>query len=576
MKKFRVACRIAALCGFALFAGTGIAWAQVGAGQIAPPSSPIERAVPERQPQAVSPLIVAPSTPTPAEVGPVVSVHAVEVEGATVYPPASLARFYRGIVDRPLPVGEISAILERIQTKYREDGYFLTLVRGAIEPANGASTLRIRVIEGFIASVKIDGDIGPAGVQVYRFLERLTRKRPTNIKDVERALLLSEDVPGVSVRAVLRPGSGDPGAVDLIAQVGRKPFSGLVQYDNRASLFAGPNELLVGAYANSFTSIGERSEVIIYDTPFNEEQVFGQAAVEGFVGGSGLKLRGYAGYGPSVPGGPLATIDYHSRLLLTGLAASYPIERSRLLTLSVSGAFDVSQSEVDVLGASGALQRQSNDYLRIVRIGETLNFQDDTAGLGRTGANLVALTLHKGLIGLGSSHTNDPLTPRIGSRVDFLKLSGEITRVQDLFDIYDYRFALKLSIGGQYTSDVLPPIEKYFLGGTRYGRGFFSGEVTGDRAIGTTSELQVNHTIVWPRPIGLQYYLFYDTGRTWDLAPGDINQHLASTGVGVRAQVTSQISLEVEDVERFTRRPTGQNVNPEGANVIFVGVTANF
>src|SRR5579863_2148583 len=203
MTEFGAACRIAALCGFALFAAIGNAWAQVGAGQIAPPSSPIERAVPERQPQAVSPLIVAPSTPAPAEEGPVVTIHAVEIEGATVYPPANLTKFYGGIVDRPLPVGEISAILERIQTKYREDGYFLTLVRGAIEPANGTSTLRIRVIEGFIASVKIDGDIGPAGVQVYRFLERLTRKRPTNIKDVERALLLSEDVPGVSVRAVL-------------------------------------------------------------------------------------------------------------------------------------------------------------------------------------------------------------------------------------------------------------------------------------------------------------------------------------------------------------------------------------
>jgi hemolysin activation/secretion protein len=550
--------------------------AQLGAGQIAPPSSPIERAIPERQPQAAPPLQITPAPELPAEESHrIVTIHAVDIDGATVYATTDLAAFYSGIIDRPIEMGEVAGVVERIQAKYRGDGYFLTVVRGTIEPANNTVTLRIRVVEGFISSVKLDGDIGPAGVQVYRFLEKLTNTRPANIRDVERGLLLAQDVPGVSVRAVLRPGTGEPGAVDLIAQVGRKPFDAFLQFDNRASPFAGPGELLLGAYANSFTSIGERTEVIIYDTPFNDQQVFGQAAVEGFVGSSGLKLRGYVGYGSSNPGGGLASVGFAGRLLLAGISASYPLIRTRPLSLSLTAAFDIEQSEIDTQTA-GVTSRQSNSDLRVIRLGESLTFQDDSGGLGLTGANLVAFTAHQGIEGLGSTRNNDPLAPRTGNRNDFRKFSGEITRVQDLFQVSDFLFALKLSAGGQYTDDILPPTEKYFAGGTRFGRGFFSGEVTGDRALGTTIELQVNTAVEVPWHIGLQPYVYYDNGLTWDLDNGRASHRVESTGIGLRAAPTPQVSAEVELSHRFTRQPTGANVSREGANVLFVGATARY
>src|SRR5260221_3843640 len=268
-----------------------------GATPVAPlRTPPMERAVPEPQPRAVPPLLQRP-TPAAPEVpsGPPVTIQAVEIQGATAYKPDEIEPYYSGIVGKSVPLGQISTVLQQIQTKYRNDGYVLTVVRGTVEPVDGRSTLRIRVVEGFISDVKIDGDIGPAGILVYNFLNKLTSIRPVNIADIERALLLAQDVPGVSVRAVLRPGTGEARAVELIGQVGRKPFGGFVQYDNRGPPFAGPHELLVGAQANSFTSAGERTEIILYDTPFNKEQMFGQAGIEGFVGASRLKLRAYGG-----------------------------------------------------------------------------------------------------------------------------------------------------------------------------------------------------------------------------------------------------------------------------------------
>jgi hemolysin activation/secretion protein len=561
-----------ALAGILLPAFAGGAWAQVGGGLVAPPTSPIERAVPETQPRPVPPLLPTPAPGAPeVPSGPPVTIRSVEIEGATAYPKEKLAPFYEGLVGQSVPLSRVSTVLQEIQNKYRNDGYVLTVVRGSIEPAGGQALLRIRVVEGFISDVKIDGDIGPAGVLVYNFLDKLTTIRPVNIADIERALLLAQDVPGVSVRAVLRPGTGEPGAVELIGQVGRKPFDAFLQYDNRASTFAGPNELLVGAYANSFTSVGERTEVLFYDTPFTREQLFGQAAIEGFIGSSGLKLRVYAGYGPSHPGGVLAEEGFHSRLLLTGAAASYPLIRTRPISLALTLAFDVARSEIDTTGGAPEVTD-----LRIIRLGETLDAQDETFGTGLIAANTVAFTLHQGIDGLGASN-GDPTPQRASSKVDFFKITGELTRVQNLFGFGAANtVALKLSAGGQWTNDILPPTEQYFLGGTKYGRGFFSGEVIGDRALGTTAELQLNTASEWPIHVGLQPYVFYDRGWAWNLAPGDLNPKIESAGLGIRLFITPRISLELEGVRRFTRRPTGANVTPESPTAGFVTLIARY
>jgi hemolysin activation/secretion protein len=558
-----------AIALFLTFAATGTAFSQ-GAGQVAPPTSPIERAVPVPPPQAVPPLLPTPAPGAPeVPPGPPVAIQSVVVQGATAYPESELKPYYAGLVGQSVPLAQVSSVLQQIQNKYRNDGYVLTVVRGAIEPGSGGSTLRIRVVEGFISDVKIDGDIGPAGVLVFNFLNKLTTIRPVNISDIERALLLAQDIPGVSVRAVLRPGTGEAGAVELVGQVGRKPFGGYAQYDNRGSNFAGPSELLVGAQANSFTSAGERTEVEIYDTPFTTEQLFGQGSIEGFVGSSGFKLRGYAGYGYSQPGGVLSQVDFHSRLTLAGVSGSYPIIRTRPISLYVSLAFDTEQATTTTAG--GGVGAREVDDLRVLRLSETLDSQDQTFGTGLIGANTAILTLHKGLDGIGATSDARP-----ANRVDFFKLTGEITRVQNLFSFGTNTVALKLSAGGQWTNDILPPTEEYLLGGTRYGRGFFAGEVIGDNALGTTAELQLNTALERPIPLGLQPYIFYDTGQTWDLAPGDINQKLESAGVGVRVTVTPQVSVDVEDAHRFTRTPSGAAVSREGANVIFVMMIARF
>ena len=158
-----------------------------------------------------------------------VHVSSVEVQGATAFPNAALAGYTGGLIASDTRIPTIEAARLAILRHYRSRGFVLTTVSVKLD---GAGHLRFVVTEGYISRVKLDGDIGPAGVQVLRFLDRLTEERPIAAATLERYLLLAQDVPGVTLRSVLEPSNDEPGAMTLIAQVSRRAFSGLISADN--------------------------------------------------------------------------------------------------------------------------------------------------------------------------------------------------------------------------------------------------------------------------------------------------------------------------------------------------------
>src|SRR3984893_3502988 len=338
-------------------------------------SPPLPGVVPPPQPEVAPPLAIPPAPPVaPVPEGPPVRVDAVRVEGLNVYNPEPTAPLYADLVGATVPRARLDAVIEDLQTRYRTDGYILTVVRGEIQAVNGRSVFVLRAIEGYISQVKLDGDIGSAGALAYEFLEHLTWIRPVNNADLERYLLLVQDIPGVSVRAVLRR-AAEPGAVELVAQLSRKPLSAFAQYDNLGSNEAGPSEMLVRGATNSVTRFGEQFEGIFYNT-FNREQLFGQLDASAFLGAEGLRAAGYWGRGNSMPGGALAGTGFVGNYTIAGLALSYPVIRRRRLNLAPNIAFDYYDSTIDVNGVNGLPTQLSSGHLRMLRVGGALDFQD--------------------------------------------------------------------------------------------------------------------------------------------------------------------------------------------------------
>jgi hemolysin activation/secretion protein len=534
---------------------------------------PPERVLPAPQPEIVAPSVPPAEAPQPPPPGPAVRVDQVRIEGVTVYDEASLRTLYADVVGATVPRARLDEIVQELQARYREDGYLLTLVRGEFQRSAAGVVFVIRAIEGYISDVKLDGDIGPAGDLVLRMLQRLTTKRPVNNRDLERYLLLANDVPGVTARAILRREAGEPGAVGLTAQLSRKEVSGLLNFDNRGPREAGPPEILLSGAANSFTNFGERTEALLFST-FNREQLFGQINLSGFVNSDGVRLRTYYGQGNNQPGGILAPLGFDGGLQIGGAAIGYPIVRSRRLNFFSDVAVDTYHSSITLNPGGGATPSFTGSNLWIWRIGSTVDFQDSWFW-GIPAATVLNVRASNGFLGTS--------TTRPGNDVHFTKTGGDFTRLQNLFTIGKVRTALKSSIGGQYTNDILPPSEKYFLGGTRFGRGFYNGQVTGDRALGASLELQLN-TIFSEVPLlnpayqlPAQFYGFWDYGHSFNISQsGDPNRKIESIGVGFRSDLTPWLFLELEGVRRLTTRPQGPDVQPEDTYAFFTRVTLHY
>ena len=92
------------------------------------------------------------------------------------------------------PGGEAA---DQLQKRYRDDGCLLARV---VVPPQAVSdgVFRVRIVEGFVSQVQVQGDVGPVRKRVQAYLDRLTALRPARKQDIERYLLLVTDLPGVS------------------------------------------------------------------------------------------------------------------------------------------------------------------------------------------------------------------------------------------------------------------------------------------------------------------------------------------------------------------------------------------
>jgi hemolysin activation/secretion protein len=534
------------------FAG-GVAMAQP-----APPpqGSPIPQIAPQPSPPVGPGLGTAPVEPAAAPAG-TLAIRSVALQGATVLPAARLAPLTADLIGPAVPLAQVEAARAAIVSAYRQEGYVFTAVDAVLD-AQG--NLRLVVAEGHVTEVLLEGDIGPAGTQVLRFLNRLILRPALDVASLERALLLAQDIPGIGIRSVLRPSGTAPGALTLVAQVTRRPITGYVTADNRAYRLTGPEQGLAAVQFNSFTEFGERTELVLFGAS-GSTQLFGQASSEFFVGGSGTRLRIYAGQGRATPSDALRGIGYEGRTTVAGLGVSYPLIRRRAQTLMLTGNFDLIESEIDIDGANGGSTRLSRDSLRVLRLGAEWAAFDLLLGNRFPASNTATLRLSRGLEALGAERSGNADAARLGAQVDFTKLAFEVTRRQALFQPWaGADVALVGTLAGQWSDDILPLSEKFYLGGARLGRGFYAGEVTGDRALAASAELQLTtsfETAAFGTPLRLSptFYAFYDHGRSWENQSQDPDRRLRSTGLGIRLPVNEVVELQLEGVRRLTRRP---------------------
>jgi hemolysin activation/secretion protein len=393
---------------------------------------------------------------------------------------------------------------------------------------------------------------------------------------------------------VLRPSTTEPGALTLIAEVIYRRVSGIVSADNRAYQYSGPSEGLISLDLNSLTSLGDRTTLTFLHS-FDDSQIFGQGSTEFFVGASGLKVKLYGGAGNSQPAGPLAITGYFGFTKIFGAQVSYPLIRQREQALDLVGNFDALEGSITNAGV------RSFDSLRIFRFSPDYVWSDiwlsnamansfgQDVGASWSAASFIKLQVSRGLTSLGASQNGSADATRPGEVINFTKGNVDISRTQTIYSWQSdtltgqtRTISFRAEFAGQYTQDVLPPAEEFYLGGPHFDRGYYAGEVTGDSGMVATAEL------TYATPLGFQwrdwldpraeFYTFYDFGQTWDSRSTDAAHTLRSIGIGTHffPTGTTQYEIDLEGVKRLQLFPQGPGVSPLKGEAVYWQATIRF
>ncbi len=408
----------------------------------------------------------------------------VRITGLSVYAPEQLRGYYDKLIGTDVSLADMINVANAMTARMREDGYILSQVV-VPEQTIADGIIELQAVEGFVDEVIVEGDIqGPRRI-IDEFTAKIRAARPLTAKVLERNLLLIGDLPGVNVQGILEPSPSTFGAARLRVVVQHLRAEGFVTGDNRGSRFVGPWTVSVGGSAYSQLGQYEQLDALVAFTPGSEEWQYVQGQVTIPVGppASGDTLQFFVAGAQTRPDIPVDIFPFETRAVDFEGRVTYftPVVRSRAENLSGLFSFIWRDERVRTLGIPEDDFNPTRDHVRMLQIRGTYDVTDSLFGV-----SLIDLAVNQGIGLFGASDTSDPVSRRNGADGTFTYLNGTIARLQGLgggFQLYG-------EVNGQYSFQPLLPTERFGVGGSRFGRGYPPGNITGDHGVAGKIELR--------------------------------------------------------------------------------------
>jgi len=485
-------------------------------------------------------------------------------EGNTVISSVDLSELAKDLMGKDVTLTQVYKLAEAVTTKYRNAGYILSTAIVPPQHITGG-VVHIRIVEGFVHNVRIEGDANGRADLFREWGERIKESKPFDVKVLERYSLLANDLPGVKAHADIQPSKDTPGASDVVFIIEHHYADGSLSYDNRGSKTSGPREYTVGADVNSALGLYEKTSLNWINTNQTNELRYFSAEHDEVLDSEGTKLALTGNMSHGAPGGTLSQLDTRTRNLTVGATLSHPLIRTRAQSLTVSGGVTSRDSRTDEMSAV-----QSDDHIRSVNAGLSYDFSDSWDG-----SNLLSTMLEQGLSGFGSTSDSSTTKTRANGTAQYTKVTFDASRTQQL----PQQFSLLAAVTAQYSANTLLSAAQFGYGGSSFGRAYDSSEITGDNGAAAKIELQYTDKA---EKLALNYYqpfIFYDYGVTNDRNPvnTDATRTGASAGVGVRFGLTDYLTGSFEFDKPLTRpvaanQPSGKGKDPRA----FFSLTARY
>ena len=529
----------------------------------APPAPPVDAGTLLQQQRRADPLQRA-VPPVPSEVlrtqttgeagalsdGPGVVVQRFEFTGATRLDAASLTAAVAPWIGRTSSLADLRRAAAAVAQAARSAGWLAEVTLPPQDITDG--TVRLQVSEARMGRVQVQ--VQPqtqsqiqagAAARVQALLAAaLPTGEPLSLAKLERALLLADDLPGLSASASLQAGVV-PGTTDLVLQLRATPLlRGDVSLDNAASRFTGSTRAALTLTLDNPLDFGEQLGAALTATRGSQSLRLTGVLPLGDDGwrlassASALRYRVLAALNnttglPPEGNTQTLTLDAQYPLVLTSqqrLTLSLGTERRRQRNLD----------DTDTAGVLATTSASRTDLLNLALAG----WRFDTLGGG--GQVQATLQLSSGRLTLDGSApailTGDAATAATQGR--FTRLRWSLLRLQRL----DADTSVLLSASGQHASRNLDATDRFYLGGQGAVNAYPVGEAGGSSGQLLSLELR--------RQFGAQLSVsaFADQGWAQPYATnqradgnGEIvaNNNLTLKGVGLGAAWRADTGLQL-------------------------------
>lgn len=446
------------------------------------------------------------------------------ISGCTVFAEPQLLAPYKDLIGKPTNFSQLSVIAAALTRKYREAGYLLSrvIIPEQEVDQNGAN-IRLQVIEGYIESIEYNGGdrIRERFKSYFSPIEKnLVGYKPLRHIVFERYMLLTSDVPGIKVSSRFKKGNV-PGGSILVIDVDDQIVEAEISYGNTGTESAGPFIGTASLAVNTLPVIGAQTSVS-YSQANNYKEYWTITAAQRYQMWNGLNFTFTYSHSdsPEMDTEFARQFDYRSKSDTFNFGISYPIIRSRDLNLFAGLNYEHRNSDAYVLD-----ERFTKDHMRAVSGNINFDFADSLGGVTQ-----LITTLTRGL-NIWDATDYSILASNSLAPAEYWKIDLYGSRNQQL----PFNFSFFTAAEAQFSNESLSSYNKFFLGGSRFGRGYDPGVVEGDNGFAASAEPRWTYALT--DNTSLQLFGFIDWGTVWtneSVWGTPDQQSLSSAGGGIR------------------------------------------
>ena len=418
------------------------------------------------------------------------------LEGVKILPEKDVKAVLKPWINTAVTFDDLQKACDAIVELYRKAGYTVQAIVPPQKIANGI--VKILITEAKLGKVIVDTPEGKVRFSTERAAEYITYAntpgKPLNIRDLERALIILNEVPGVVVKSALEQGEQDGETnVRLLMTSPKQNWVARGELNNYGSRTTGANQGVVGFNYLNPTGIGDS---IGFNGIVSEGSQYVQGNYSAPVHPSGLRLGVSATYLNYKNVSNYATNGSTGDAWTTGLSAAYPLIRSQGTNVNTTLGYDIKSYNNKLMATN---QVQSSYNIKNLYLGLSGNHLDGFLGGGITAGSITITQGYLDIINRGAFNNYGIYTPS-----NFVKTSFTLNRNQAASS--DGLTTVYAALSGQLASNDLNSAEQFYLGGPYAVRAYPVAQSPGSQ--GALATLELRHQF----PQKVMGSIFFDAG----------------------------------------------------------------